>query len=207
MSLGDGDITFENDNEQPKQDEVPDESSGDDLNMKTVVFASAPIIREVSYKNKNIRDEYRTIKQVSCFTPEYVINAAKRRLVNEDSICGKQTYDFAGLLDKLSFDVVYELSSLEPLVQEQLLRDNMGTEYQQIIDAYKSEYEEPFDISNFYAYLRQMSEMYNEGFIIKTGNKEDDGKTLSDGSRIEYDEGICEGAKVIHNNTMYDYSL
>lgn len=207
MSSGDGEITSGAENETSEKTQTPEGAAEKEVVTKTIVYAPPVEIREAAYKNKNIREEYRTIKGISRFTPEYALRAAKKRVAKEEPDAKNTERDYESFLSMLSFDLVYALTSLEPPVQEQLLRENTDPEYHGIIDSFKAEHEGRFDAAEFYAYLRQMADMYNSGFVIRSGNREEDGKVLSDGSRVEYDEGICEGAKVIYKNRMYDYSL
>ena len=52
-----------------------------------------------------------------------------------------------------------------------------------------------------------MAEINSPDYVVMTGDRQDEGKMLSDGTRVQYDDQICEGTKVIYKNKLYDYSL
>ena len=61
------------------------------------------------------------------------------------------------------------------------------------------------DACGFREYASVFSDLYSDKTIVYTGNPEGAGK---DG-RVEtvYDEGICEGVRVVRGNRMFDYSI
>lgn len=172
--------------------------------VRNVIISASDTLKPVSFKSSSLKDDYRAIKQISEFTPERSLDYTKSRLDASDMSVRR---DYEGLLKNLSADVVYELASLEPDQQEAVLRESLSPEQICIIDDYLAENRKRFDSIDFYSYVKQMNEICGSEFIVRTGNKEDDDRVLPDGTRLKYDDGICEGSQVIYGNKLYDYSI
>lgn len=172
--------------------------------INQVVLPAPDNIKTASFKSSSLRDDYRTIKKISEYTPEYALDCAKNQVGYFHSGPAR---DYVGLLEKLDFNTVYEMASLDPEQQQQLLRSNLTADQTSVLDDFLAEGVKTFNSVDFYSYVKQMAAIYSSGFTIKTGNIEDDGRVLPDGTRITYDDQICEGSKVIYENKLYDYSL
>ena len=169
------------------------------------VYPSSENLSTAQYKSKTFNSDYRAVKIFNFFTPENAVGMVKKRMQRESAPALSR--DYAALSNCLSFDTVYSLNTLSPEDQEKLLRDCLGESLSVVIDDFKAENEKPFDSIAFYSYVKDMAGLYGQGFIVRTGNPEDKGKTLPDGTSIVFDESICEGSQVIYGNTLYDYSI
>ena len=172
--------------------------------VKNVIISSSDTVKPASFKSSSLRDDYRTIRQVSGYTPEKALDCTRNRMNESDFEVRK---DYSGVLRKLTMDAVYELASLEPEQQKAVLKETLSPQQSVIIDDYIEENAGRFDAVGFYSYVKQMNEICGTQFIVKTGNMEDDGRILPDGTKLKYDDSICEGSQVIYGNKLYDYSI
>ena len=157
------------------------------------------------YKSDTMKSDYKAIKQISNYTPEYALECAKKQILKDEN--PEVFKDYKGVLDLMDYDTVFSLNSLDPEKQEEILRNNLNPEQQSIIEDFLTESGKRFDSIDFYGYLSQMAEIYNSGFCVKTGNPCEDDKQLDDETSLVFDNQICEGSQVIYKNRMYDYSI
>ena len=108
------------------------------------------------------------------------------------------------ILTALPLETAYSLSTLDPEEQEQILRQCLDEEELKILEQYLDE-NGTMDACGFREYASVFSDLYSDKTTVYTGNPESAGK---DG-RVEtvYDEGICEGVRVVRGNRMFDYSI
>lgn len=108
------------------------------------------------------------------------------------------------ILTDLPLETAYSLSTLDPEEQEQILRQCLDEEELKILEQYLDE-NGTMDACGFREYASVFSDLYSDKTTVYTGNPESAGK---DG-RVEtvYDEGICEGVRVVRGNRMFDYSI
>lgn len=162
-------------------------------------------VSKVQYISNSLKDDYKAIKKISNFTPEYALKCAKEQVQND---ANKVEYkDYQGILDLLNYQTVFDLNSLDPSKQELLIRESLNDEQNTIIDDFLSETGKEFDSINFYSYIKQMAGIYNSEFTVVTGNQDDLGKKLKDGTEVSYDDQIVEGSQVIYKNKVYDFSI
>ena len=108
------------------------------------------------------------------------------------------------ILTDLPLETAYSLSTLDPEEQEQIIRQCLDEEELKILEQYLDE-NGTMDACGFREYASVFSDLYSDKTTVYTGNPESAGK---DG-RVEtvYDEGICEGGRVVRGNRMFDYSI
>ena len=189
---------------EEKPAEKKDTSEEPPVVINNVIISASDTLKPVSFKSSSLKDDYRAIKQISEYTPEKALDCTRNQVDSSDVGMRK---DYAGVLKNLSVDVVYELASLDSDQQVAILRESLSPEQTAIIDDYIAESRKRFDSVDFYSYVKQMNEICGSGFVIRTGNKDDNDRVLPDGTRIKYDDSICEGSQVIYGNKLYDYSI
>lgn len=197
----------EKDEERSSEESVPEKENPEQesqIIIKNVIISSSDTLKPASFKSSSLRDDYRTIRQVSEYTPEKALDCTRNQMTDSAPEIRK---DYSGVLQKLTMDAVYELASLEPGQQETILRETLSPQQSVILDDYLAEDGKRFDAVGFFSFVKQMNEICGTDFIIKTGNMEDDGRILPDGTKLKYDESICEGSQVIYGNKLYDYSI
>jgi len=160
-------------------------------------------IQSEPYKYQRLNEDYKLIKTLSKYTPEYALECTKK--ITGDQPLNK--FDYKGLLDLLSFDTICDLNTLDPQTQEKLLQSYMPEDSRPILDEYLKENDCDFNSIDFYGYLREMADIYNSGYIVINGNPNEDASALPEGSKLIYDHAICEGSKVVYGNREYDFSI
>ena len=195
-------ITFEE--EEPKE-EVTHLFFTRKKKPQQVLVSNVENISKVKYISNSLKDDYKAIKKISSFTPEYALKCAKEQVENAGN--QEKFKDYKGILDLFTSDTVFDLNSLDPDKQEKLIRESVNEEQNGIIDDFLRETGKEFDSINFYSYIKQMAEIYNSDFKVVTGNLDDVGKKLNDGTEVSYDDQIVEGTQVIYKNKVYDFSI
>ena len=182
------------------------EDAHEDKSVKVrTVYPTSENLSTAQYKSKTFNSDYRAVKIFNYFTPENAVGMVKQRMAKDAAPAAQR--DYAALCSCLSFDTVYSLNTLSPEDQEKLLRSCLGEKLSAVIDDFKAETDKPFDSIAFYSYAKDMEGLYGQGFIVRTGNPDDKGRRLADGTSVVFDESICEGSEVIYGNTLYDYSI
>ena len=105
----------------------------------------------------------------------------------------------AGKGDEVEQHLDYEVEGIH-----EILRQCLDEEELKILEQYLDE-NGTMDACGFREYASVFSDLYSDKTTVYTGNPESAGK---DG-RVEtvYDEGICEGVRVVRGNRMFDYSI
>ena len=108
------------------------------------------------------------------------------------------------ILVDLSSDTACSLSTLDPAEQEQILRECLDKEETKILEQYLDE-KGVMDACGFREFAAVFKDLYGDVTKIYTGDREAAGKD----HQVEtiYDEGICEGIRVVRGNQMFDYSI
>lgn len=170
-----------------------------------VILSSNDAVGRANYKNDTLKEDYKAIRKISGYTPEHALACAKAQIRKDAD--ARSFKDYIGLYNMLDYDTVYSMNVLDPEKQEALLRTALKDDHAEILSEFLEENGNRFDCIEFYGYLEQMAAIYNSDFTVVTGNEEDCGRKLKDGTEISFDDRICEGSQVIYKNKMYDFSI
>lgn len=156
-----------------------------------------------TYKN-NFKDDYKRIKEQMSFDKDEILNKVVDINIFESNNVSKAIVD---LCNQFDFNTVYELSTLEPRLQEKVLKESLNDNQRYFLDEYLKNKIGEFNSIDFYDYIKQIAKKEDPNFYVKTGwkndNFDDDEKKIV----TIHDDEITEGIKILHKDKLYDYSV
>ena len=110
-------------------------------------------------------------------------------------------------LDKLSFDNLYEISSLSEANQLIVLEEILDEEEKTLLFEYREAENSSFDCAKFYTYLKNKKAECDDTIYCFTGTE-----VVVDGSgegrvRLCTDPEVLEGFQLLHGGKLYDYGV
>jgi len=178
--------------------------NGDDSNSTNAVTTSNSVLNIVSsvgateYSSTHTANTYRQIRQFKTNIDKVVASIpAQYRVVKPNR--------YEALLNKLSIDVIYQLSTLSSNEQYVVLRQCLEEkDYKVLEDYYQTQ--KKFSVVGFYDYLKNMAitKSNNITLIVPEDTKF---STIVRGIDIRTDKSILEGYLLEKENVMYDFSI
>ncbi|MFR5600871.1 MAG: hypothetical protein ACLTKI_00240 [Lachnospiraceae bacterium] len=150
---------------------------------------------------RDFSSEYRYIRKRFAVDRKEMIRAVKDM---EPQDQWKKGTVASGLLEKLSLDTAYHLSSLESEEQMQLLSEFLTKEEMELAEEYLWE-NGVFDACGFYEAVRMIQSLYEDKTTVYTGDETYEAGIP--GVEVVYDEAICEGIRIVRGNHLFDYSI
>lgn len=159
---------------------------------------AAERIGTAAYRDAALGQTYQRIKGAFRIDPAEILRALENEC--ESQSAGPAT----SLLSELSYDTVYQLSTIPGQEQSQLLRECLNEDALALLDDYQATHK-AFSAIGFYDYLRAAAAMEPQRPRLRVS-------TLSkgeypDGVEVIVDPDICEGFQIEFNNTLYDYCI
>lgn len=114
---------------------------------------------------------------------------------------------YAKMADSLSFDTLYEISSLASEKQLEILREVFEKKECMVLDEYLAQTEQEFDCAQFYTYLKRKKAEYDNTIYCFVGKGNAGPKETDTVVKVCEDEEICEGFQLLHGNLLYDYGV
>lgn len=114
-----------------------------------------------------------------------------------------------GILEKLNFEAIYDLSSLAETTQLEVLEEALEKPEELLLKEFidMSEGMEQFDLLGFLSWLKQVVHKESPLLMAFVGDKDEDYSYVADNVVCELDKNVCEGIRIIYQNKLYDYSI
>lgn len=151
-----------------------------------------------SYVDTSLGESYRKVKDSFSFSQGDVANMVP------PSQGAVRPGPATRLLEELSSETVFQLSTLGSEQQLEMLRDVGNEEVSALLDGYCG-MNRRFDVIGFYDYLKAVSATEPHLARVYVGEDRRDLKVR--GAEVLLDEGICEGFQIEKDGVMYDYAL
>lgn len=112
------------------------------------------------------------------------------------------------LLEKLSFEVVYQLSCQRCEWQEAVLEEILSPEEKEVLNKYRMEQTGAFDITAFSLFLKEQSRALDATVYVYAREPQSLGiRANTELLQLCKDEKICEGFFIMQGNRLYDYGV
>lgn len=181
--------------------EVP-ETKQATMGPVAVVHSGGETHRNRAYRNPLFAEGYRSVQGRFTIEPETVI----AKVADNKTIEEKKVAIAVWIVENISFDTVYRLSSLLSEMQWQVLWETMNAEIQPIFKALAGE-KEAFQIVDFYHDMKTIYTYETGKMFVRTGGEKDDFTDMSDQVVTVLDPTICQGVQIVTGNKMYDFSI
>ncbi|MFI3172802.1 MAG: hypothetical protein R3Y58_10640 [Eubacteriales bacterium] len=152
------------------------------------------------YLNENFAVEYHSVAKTFAISPEKVITNIGRM---KDDSRGKLA---ESVLEKISYDTVYEMLALSKESQWELLQDILEVEEKEFVLTLAPS-SENFDLLELYNELKMQKKYNNETLFVKTSRMNKNFEELPEDLEITLDTKLCKGVQVISGDKMYDFSI
>lgn len=141
------------------------------------------------------------------------VRRAERRSVprGEAAAANAEANAARELLESVPFDTRYELALLERdkafgiLLSAVMGATTSSLAKRKLVESYIRN--EGGDIVGFFNWLEIRAFIDTPGFIVRTGDPDEDAETYGRGVVTQYDPDVCEGVYVIANGRMHDFSI
>ena len=184
------------------------------LSLKTSPFyAPRPISRELFIPTARYVDDefFDNHKRVNDMMKGMDWVEVIEKIQNEREYSGnKKDYDAAcGILRMLNMDALYELCTLSPHVQLEILQLVLENEGKDILNRFLSSLleENEFDVLKFRSFVREIRTLQDPVMYIRTGEEEMEELESEVELVRQFDKNISEGFKVVYQNKSYDFSI
>lgn len=155
------------------------------------------------YRDPSFIEEYREIRDNFVFDHgECVAQVLKDMPKNDEAGPARE------ILDTITLDASYNLSTLEAAEQLQVLREVFGPRQRALLDEYCGLFgEERFECYEFVAWLKQVVFEKGGQVVVRTSRPGEDFGSLDNRVETQYDNTICEGMYVVAQGTLYDFAI
>lgn len=185
--------------------EVDKEDISDELLTHNIYSSQTPevslrISAPTKYKDIQFLEQYRAIKEKFSFDKKpFIVDAMNNRKEGSGRVAQR-------LLQTLSFDSVYKLSTLDRKIQLEILTDILDDDQLKILSRY-TEKSEKFDVVEFYQTVQQIADTESGYVHILRGSSIEEYSSISPDIITHDDDTVCEGIQIIVDNKLYDYSI
>lgn len=162
------------------------------------IVSKSILKKQPQYRNARFASDYITLKKRFNLDKDELM----KTVIHQEITVGPA----AGILDKLSLDSVYKLSSIDAKNQEKILKDLLTQEQISYIDNIMSEVKE-FDIAALYYKLRMLAQVEDGKVHVLVPEDSSFLGAVPPHIAVESSQDICEGVQVLIGNTLYDYSI
>ena len=162
------------------------------------------IIGGADYIDGGAGEIYKTIRNGLTMTPEEALSKHAPYVLDPSVKWPAESVE-TGLLKKLSFDTVYEISLLSEQEQLALLSEELTGDERKVLEEYMAE-NMRFNMIDFCDYLVVKAGQEQSVPILHVAER-DAGKRYPAGIRVVVDDDICEGFLLEADNKLYDYSV
>ena len=154
-------------------------------------------------RKQDFFQDYRKLREV--FATD--VNQVIAQLPKQNKANSEKYALFAGMVDSLSFDTLYEISSLPSQIQLEILREAFGKKEREVLETYLEQTEQDFDCARFYTYLKSKKAEHDNTIYCYVGSGHAGLQQTKTKVELCVDEEICEGFQLLHGNLLYDYGV
>lgn len=167
-------------------------------------IAGGALPDSVRYKNQEFREDYLAVQRMEALDAEAALQSVMNIQTRDTSGTGAV---FSGLLELLDYDTAFRLSSRGAEEQEAILREAFNPQQERVLDAYMNSVSAPFSVIDFYGYLEEKAQQYDENFYIHRAEGVREPVAYRDNVKTVNDETVTAGVKIVYQNKLYDYSI
>ena len=158
---------------------------------------------DVAFRSIDFYSDYRKIKDSFIYDKEKIIHELQH--IIEENSNNERYIVLTGLLDKLSFESVYQLSVLNGDEQLEVIREIIATKEKTVLEEFITK-EREFNILSFSQWLNVQKECSDTIVKVLIPEKEGD-YNFGDGVKTQYDMNLCEGFQIRTGTRLYDYGV
>lgn len=186
-------------NKKSREDAVsaPAVQTGDTGVSAAAILNAAERISAAPYRDQATGETYRKIRSSFNLRPEDVLQYIPHEYLEQ----GPATK----LLKELTYEIIYQLSTLRAEDQYALLMESVGEANQRFLTEYHERHKE-FHAIGFYDYLKEQAANEPQPMRIYIAAADAHLKYPEE-AEVIIDEDICEGFQLEVNHTLYDYCI
>jgi hypothetical protein len=155
------------------------------------------------YKDADFINEYRTLRENFVFDSRQVVQKVLEKI---PSTVDPRAAVAQSILDQMSAEDVYQLSTLETEDQLRLLKEEFNGDQRALLDEYMGT-ETYFECYEFISWLRQYVFEKGPGIAVRTSHEQERFDSLDERIQTSYDDTLCEGLTIRANGRLYDFSI
>lgn len=178
---------------------VPEETPIPEDEAPVAAYIPGDMGLGADYRDGNLGGVYRKIRQNFSYRVDELVPELTRKAVQGPGPAER-------LLQELSWDTVYRLSTLPAEEQIVVLRESLAPEAQQLVEDYNDSAQH-FSALEFYDYLRSRAEAEPKPVRLRVSPERWERDEDYPGLEILADEQICEGFQVEAEHQLYDYCI
>lgn len=163
----------------------------------------AVVMPKADYVDETFEEKYAQMKEVFSFDNEEKIKKFIEENVNEK---GKAFYDaLVNIRSYFDFDVIYKISTYSSDNQKTIVSDLLTEDERKRI---KKLFEvKKFDINKFVLKIDKLITEFDPSITIIVNNDKENYEYLDSNIKMEIDNNIIEGFKILYKGVVYDYSV
>ena len=154
-------------------------------------------------QKKDFFQDYRKLRESFPVSKERVIT----QIPPQEESVGVRYRLVCSILDKLSFDNLYEITCLSEEKQLLVLDDILGEEEKTIFSEYREEEGSIFDCARFYTYLKNKQAEYDDTIYCFVGTEDVVDESKDGRVKPCADQAVLEGFQLLHGGYLYDYGV
>jgi hypothetical protein len=159
------------------------------------------------YTSKSFASEYRVIRDnFQVDAADCVRKSLERLGTNSDEQEARRARAAQSILDDLTLESAYELSTLSSEVQANILAEMLAPEQLELLHEYQASTDE-FQSYRFLFWLKDYVFAHGEQVTVFTSTADEDFSGLDSRIVTQRDESICEGIYLLSKGRKFDYSI
>ena len=175
-------------------------------------YKPRPVIRDAyipvsHYIDNGFFSDYKTAKNLLVMNKADIIKTVLERFPYHGD---KKRFDSANaILEKLNFEALYGLCTLEKDAQIKILLDAFEKDELALLDEFAQDFHsiDDFELLDFVAWLRQIVSIETPVLTAYLGEEEENYNDVADNVVCLFDKNICEGIRIVYQGRLYDYSI
>lgn len=167
----------------------------------TFVGTTTPSLAD--YRHYDFANDYAKLKEKLSYQYKNVV----KEIYQTNNIEEDKDYikTLNSLIDKLSFENVYKISSLDSEEQLEIIKEIVNEKEMLVLEKFLDN--KQFDCISLYQWLYMQRKLHDVQICVKVTDKEKKTQGYGEIISVEYDHTLCEGFQVFVGNKMYDYGV
>jgi hypothetical protein len=167
-------------------------------------------IKQGLYTDNGFANEYRVIRDNFQIDAEACVQHSLTQLAAESSTASSveaaRARSAQSILDDLTLDSAYELSTLSSEAQLAILDEMLAPAQLELMRLYQNSVDE-FQSYRFLFWLKDYVFAHGDTVVVFTGNAGEDFAYVDDRIVTQRDDSICEGIYLLSKGRKFDYSI
>lgn len=156
---------------------------------------------QAAYKDGGFVEDYRVIRE--CFVPDRMDCVQK---VLQEMTPAPGAKAAREILDQLSLDTLYLLSTLPSKEQEQVLEQELSPAQNALLQEYLAQAQQ-LESYEFYTWLRDYDFQHSAQVVVRTNSAPEKYSRLDKRVKTMSDPSICEGVCIVAQGKIHDFSI